>query len=395
LPIMMAEVLLGRRGRRNPVATMQILGEEESGHRGWGLVGLAGVIAGFVILSFYSVIAGWTVAYMVKTASGEFVGVGAKVISQAFGEFIANPVLTGLWHTGFMAMTVVLVALGVERGLEKAVRFMVPALVFLLFVLLVYAINSGGFMEALQFMFRPDFSKVNSDTVLAAMGQAFFTLSVGMGAIMAYGAYLPQDASIVQTSVAVAIADTSIAILAGLVIFPIVFANGLDPAEGPGLIFQTLPVAFGQLSGGVFFGALFFLLLGFAALTSAISLMEPAVAWAVESHHLTRTKAAVMIGVIIWLMGFLSVLSFSGLKDFVFLKGTIFDNFDYLTSNIMLPFGGLMITVFAGWVMCRNSSASELDPEAGMVFRLWRFSARYLAPVAVVLVFLHAIGVFE
>jgi len=395
LPIMMAEIMIGRRGRRNPVATMAILGEEESGQPVWGLVGLMGVMAGFIILSFYSVIAGWTVAYTFKAAANEFVQQDAAALSAAFGAFVANPLITGAWHTLFMAVTVSLVALGVEQGLEKAVRLMVPALLILLLVLLGYAINSGSFGAGVEFLFRADFSKVNGAMVLAAMGQAFFTLSVGMGAIMAYGAYLPQEASIAQTSIAVVLADTSIAILAGLVIFPIVFANGLDPAEGPGLIFQTLPLAFGQLPGGSVFGTLFFVLLAFAALTSAISLMEPAVAWMVESRRLSRPVSAVIVGIIIWLLGFLSVLSFSSLREFRFLKGTLFDNFDYLTSNLMLPLGGLLITVFAGWVMCGNSSSDELDPAAGFVYRAWHFLTRYVAPVAVVLVFLNAIGVFE
>jgi NSS family neurotransmitter:Na+ symporter len=394
LPIMMAEIMLGRRGRRNPVHTMQILGEEEAGTRHWGLVGLTGVIAGFIILSFYSVIAGWTVAYIFKTLGGVFVDIDAVAVGAEFGAFIGNPFETGLWHTLFMVVTVILVSLGVEEGIEKAVRVMVPGLVVLLLVLLGYAVTSGSFAAGVEFMFRPDFSVVTSDTVLAAMGQAFFSLSIGMGAVMAYGAYLPQDASITTTSVAVVSADTAIAILSGLVIFPIVFANGLDEAEGPGLIFQTLPLAFGQMPGGSFFGSLFFVLLAFAALTSSVSLMEPAVAWIVERFGLSRQAAAARIGVIIWLLGFATVLSFGELSEFKFLAGTIFDNLDYLTSNIMLPLGGLCLTIFAGWVMCQNSSADELDPEVGTVYRVWRLLARFVAPVAVVLVFLHAINLF-
>lgn len=395
LPIMMSEILIGRRGRRNPVATMQILGEEESGQRRWGLVGLVGVLSGFVILSFYSVIAGWTAAYVFKAAANEFANTDVTTIGELFATFVANPVVIGAWHTAFMVVTTGLVALGVERGLEKAVQIMVPTLLFLLFVLLGYAINSGAFAQGLEFMFKPDFSKVNSETVLSAMGHAFFTLSVGMGSVMAYGAYLSQEASIVRTSIAVVVADTLIAMLAGLVIFPIVFANGLEPDVGPGLIFQTLPLAFGQLPGGSLFGMLFFLLLAFAALTSAISLMEPAVAWVIESFQLSRPAASMMVGGIIWALGFLTVLSFSSPQDMTFLDRTIFDNLDYLTTNIMLPLGGMMLTLFAGWVMASNSSADELDPAAGYTYRVWRVLARYVAPVAVALVFLNAIGVFE
>jgi NSS family neurotransmitter:Na+ symporter len=395
LPIMISEILLGRRGRRNPVATMEILGEEESGQARWRWVGLMGVLAGFIILSFYSVIAGWTAAYIFKAASGTFRGADAESLGQVFSGFIANPVLVGFWHTLFMTITVIVVALGVERGIEKAVRFMVPALIFLLLVLLVYAITSGDFVAGAKFMFRPDFSQVDGNTVLAAMGQAFFTLSIGMGAVMAYGAYLPQEESIAVTGLAVVCGDTMIALLAGLVIFPIVFANGLDPAEGPGLIFQTLPLAFGQMAGGNFFGCLFFILLCFAALTSAISLMEPAVVWMVENFKLSRVAATIRVGVIIWILGFATVLSFSDWSTFTFLKGTIFDNLDYLASNILLPLGGLFITIFTGWVMCENSSADELDPGAGLLYRVWLLLSRWVAPVAVVLVFLNATGALK
>ncbi len=395
LPIMMAEILLGRRGRRNPVETMRILGDEEAGQPSWAVVGLSGVIAGFIILSFYSTIAGWTMAYTIKAASGSFVGQDAASLGAQFGAFIADPFAVGFWHTLFMAITVVLVSLGVEEGIERAVRFMVPALVILLLILLAYAVSTGAFAAGVEFLFKPDFSKITGTAVLAALGQAFFTLSIGMGAVMAYGAYLPQDASITTTSFAVAGADTSIAILSGLVIFPIVFANGLDPAEGPGLIFQTLPLAFGQMPAGSFFGVLFFVCLGFAALTSAISLMEPAVAWVVESFGLSRQSAAARVGLIIWALGFLTVLSFSHLAEFKFGRGTFFDNLDFLSVNIMLPLGGLLLTVFAGWVMCQNSSADELDPGVGPVYRLWRLLARFVAPVAVLLVLLNAFGLFD
>jgi NSS family neurotransmitter:Na+ symporter len=240
-------------------------------------------------------------------------------------------------------------------------------------------------------MFTPDFSALSWDSVLAAMGQAFFTLSIGMGAIMAYGAYLPQETSITGASTAVVVADTLIAILAGLVIFPLVFANGLNPADGPGLVFFTLPLAFGQMPAGVFFATLFFVLLAFAAWTSAIGLMEPAVAWVVEHFGRTRAQAAVIIGGLIWLLGFGSVLSFNVLAEFTFYKGTIFDNVDHLTSNIMLPLGGVFITVFAAWVMCRNSTADELGGH-GTIYNLWRFLARYVAPLAILFVFLKSIG---
>jgi len=391
MPVMMSEILMGRRGRRNPIATMALLGAEEGKSQYWKWVGCMGVLAGILILSFYSVIGGWTLSYVINSAIGLFSDATATEINGIRDGFVGNWKTIGLFHTVFMGLTIFVVARGVERGLEQAVRFMVPALLLLMVILLGYSINSGFFGAGVAFMFTPDFSKLTWDTVLAAMGQAFFTLSVGIGAVMAYGAYLPEETSITSASATVAIADTAIAILAGLVIFPLVFANGLDPADGPGLVFITLPLAFGQMSGGTFFATVFFVLLSFAAWTSAISLMEPAVAWVVERFNHTRAQAAVLIGLLIWVLGFGTVLSFNELSDFKFWRGTIFDNLDHLTINIMLPLGGVLIAVFAGWVMCRNSTADELGG-SGAIYKLWRILARYVAPIGVLFVFLKAVG---
>jgi NSS family neurotransmitter:Na+ symporter len=390
MPVMMSEILIGRRGRRNPIATMELLGKEEGSSGNWRLVGSMGVLAGILILSYYSVIAGWTLAYVLKSATGVFVGASAAAVGAEFSGFVGNWKAIGFSHTLFMALTIFVVARGVERGLEQAVRFMVPALLVLMLVLLGYSINSGFFGQGVAFMFTPDFDKLTWNSVLAALGQAFFTLSIGMGAIMAYGAYLPEETSITGASAAVVTADTAIAILAGLAIFPLVFANGLDPADGPGLVFQTLPLAFGQMAGGVFFSTIFFVLLSFAAWTSAIGLMEPAVAWMVEHYNRTRAQATVIIGVLIWAIGFASVLSFNVLADTKFLAGTIFDNIDYLTSNIMLPLGGLLITIFAGWVMCRNSTSDELG-SSGTLYKAWRLLARFIAPIGILFVLINAV----
>jgi len=390
MPVMMSEILIGRRGRRNPVATMELLGKEEGSSGRWRLVGSMGVLAGILILSYYSVIAGWTLAYVIKSASGVFVGASAEAVGAQFSNFVGDWRLIALCHTVFMALAVFVVARGVERGLEQAVRFMVPALLVLMLVLLGYSINSGYFGEGVAFMFTPDFDKLTWNSVLAALGQAFFTLSIGMGAIMAYGAYLPEETSITGASAAVVTADTAIAILAGLAIFPLVFANNLDPADGPGLVFYTLPLAFGQMAGGVFFSTIFFVLLAFAAWTSAIGLMEPAVAWIVERYSKSRAQATVMTGLTIWFIGMGSVLSFNVLADVKFLAGTIFDNIDYLTSNIMLPLGGLLIVIFAGWVMCRNSTADELG-SSGALYKSWRLLARFIAPVGILFVLINAV----
>jgi len=394
LPVMMSEILIGRRGRRNPVATMQLLGEEEGSSKKWGWLGVLGVVAGIFILSYYSVIAGWTLYYIVKSATGAFQSADAATVSGIFSSFVGNWKIMLFCHTLFMGLTIFVVARGVERGLEQAVRFMVPALLALMVVLLGYSMTSGSFGLGVAFMFTPDFEALTWQSVLAAMGQAFFTLSIGMGAIMAYGAYLPEETSITGASGAVVTADTAIAILAGLVIFPLVFANGLEPGEGPGLVFQTLPLALGQLPFGSFFSTLFFVLLSFAAWTSALGLMEPAVAWAVEHHRKTRGEAAILVGLLIWFIGMASVFSFNLLAETKFLAGTLFDNIDYLTSNIMLPLGGMVIAIFAGWVMCRNSTSEELGG-AGALYKGWRFLARFVAPVGILFVLLQAVGVLD
>lgn len=315
LPIMMSEILIGRRGRQNPIATMATLGEKESGSRKWFLAGVLGVFGSFIILSYYSVVAGWAVAYILEAGSGVFGGADAGQIAVIFDGLTGNWVTSALWHTLFMVMTVFVVVRGVVEGLERAVRILMPLLLGILLLLLGYSMVEGNFVEGLIFMFEPRFDELSPTGVLSALGHAFFTLSVGMGAVMAYGAYVPDDVSITATSVAVVCMDTGIALITGLVIFPIVFANGLDPAEGPGLIFITLPLAFGSIPGGTVIATLFFLLLTFAAWTSAISLIEPVVAWITESRGITRRTAAILIGAAIWALGLLSVLSFNVMAD--------------------------------------------------------------------------------
>jgi NSS family neurotransmitter:Na+ symporter len=392
---MMSEILIGRRGRRNPVATMRLLGEEETGTTKWRWVGIMGVTTGFLILSFYSVIAGWAVAYIFEGASGSFNGADPATVGGIFSGLISNPIATGLWHTAFMAITVFVVALGVEAGLERAVRVLMPSLILLLLILLVYGMLEGEFIEGFLFLFRPDFSRLTSAGVLEALGQAFFTLSVGMGAIMAYGAYLPNEESIVRTSIAVVLADTAIAILAALVIFSITFEHGVDETSGPGLVFVSLPLAFGQMTGGVFVAVIFFVLLTFAAWTSAISLMEPAVTFFIEQLNFSRVGAALTVGAIIWGLGFLTVMSFGPWAQMTWLERTVFDWLDFISNNILLPVGGLAIVVFAGWFMAKNSTADEIDPQAGLLYRLWRISARYIVPIAILLVLLNATGLLD
>ena len=311
LPIMMAEVMLGRRGRQSPINTMKTLCEQENTNQAWSLLGWSGVVAGVLILSYYSVIAGWSLSYVIESTSGSFRGITESQAGQLFNALISSPLTLIFWHSLFMIMTMLIVARGVSNGLEAAVKYLMPALAVLILILIGYSISQGHFMLGVEFLFTPDFTKIDQEVLLDAMGQAFFSLSLGMGAIMIYGSYLSQHASIARTSFAVALADTSVAILAGLAIFPIVFANQLEAGQGPGLIFNTLPLAFGQMPGGVLFGSLFFILLVFAAWTSSISLIEPAVAWLVERRGFTRNKASMVCGFVTWLIGLGTVFSFN------------------------------------------------------------------------------------
>jgi NSS family neurotransmitter:Na+ symporter len=391
LPVMIAEIMVGRRGRQSPINTMRTLAREEgrSGH--WWWLGWMGVLAGFLILSYYSVIGGWTLAYMVRMAGGVFQGASTEAVDAAFGALVSDPERLLAWHTLFMIMTMIVVARGVKSGLEQAVRVMMPALFVILLLLVGYAMNTGRFMEAVRFLFAPDFARLTGAGVLAAMGQAFFSLSLGMGAMMVYGSYLSHTASIPRSAIQVAIADTSVALLAGLAIFPIIFANGLDPGQGVGLAFKSLPLAFGQMPGGSLFGALFFALLVFAAWTSAISLVEPAVAYLVENRGMNRVRACAWVGVTVWLLGMGTIFSFNLWSGATLLGLNFFEALDFLTSNVMLPLGGLLIAVFAAWRMSRKSTEAELDAgAAGYV--VWRGLARYVTPIAVLIVLLHVSG---
>lgn len=392
VPLMMAETLLGRRGKHNPIDTMRLLADEAGADARWRYLGWLGVAAGFLILSYYSVIAGWTLAYIVKSFLGAFSGVGPDAVKEAFTAFVSKPGEQIFWHSVFMIATMVIVAHGINAGLEKSVRFLMPALFVLLIILLAYAMTTSGYFQGLRFLLQPDFTQLSGGSVLAAMGQAFFTLSLGMGAVMVYGSYLPRHVSIAEASLWVAGADTLVALLAGLIIFPLVFTYNLQPASGPGLIFQTLPIAFGNMTGGWLFGAVFFLTLVFAALTSSISLIEPAVAWLVNIKGLSRAQACLGAGLAAWLAGLGTVFSFNAWKDFRLFDLDFFNLLDAVTSNLMLPIGGLGIAVFTGWVMAEKHAQTELDlPEPH--YKIWRLLVRYLAPLSVFLIFLESVGV--
>ena len=395
IPIMMAEVMIGRRGGHSPVNSIKAIAQRDGLNPAWKLVGAVGILAGFLILSFYSVIGGWAISYVGTTASGQLSGQTADAVGAIFSGLLSNPGTLLLWHTVFMALVMLVVAKGVRSGLERAVSILMPALFVLLLIVVGYAMTTGHFGQAAAFLFQPDFSKLTTSGVLVALGHAFFTLSLGMAVMMAYGSYLPKKISIAKTSITVSVIDTGVALLAGLAIFPIVFANGLEPGAGPGLIFQTLPLAFGQMPMGSLFGTLFFVLLIFAAWTSGISLLEPIVEWLEEQKGMNRTVSTLGAGVVCWALGIASILSLNLWADFAplgfipMLEGkTIFDLLDFFTANILLPLGGLLVALMAGWVMSKPAMEKELALSPG-TFNLWFVTVRFITPIAVGVVFIY------
>ncbi|MCG5530301.1 sodium-dependent transporter [Halorhodospira halochloris] len=391
LPVMIAEILLGRSGRQSPINTMRTLPARYGASQAWQILGWLGVVAGFLVLSFYSVVGGWSLAYVPFTAAGNFSGAETAVVEGFFDGLQASPWQLLGWHTLFMALTAFIVVRGVEHGLEKAVRVLMPVLFFLLLVMVGYGMGAGDFAGALEFMFTPDFGALSGEAILVAMGQAFFTLSLGLGAIMAYGSYLSSKYSIPGNSAMIAGADTLIAMIAGLAIFPIILVAGLDMQQGPGLVFVTLSYGFGQMPGGLLFGTAFFLLLSFAALTSAISIMEPATAYLVESRGWRRPAATATVAGAAWFVGIGALLSFNVWAGYELFGLNFMQLTEYLSTSIMLPLGGLLIALFAGWVMPRAFSEKELAFSDQRWYRLWLLLVRYVVPVAIVVVFANTL----
>lgn len=388
IPLMMAEVLLGRRARKSPIYAMRDLVREAKVSRFWEIIGWSGALAGFLILTFYSVIAGWSLAYVEKMFDGEFLHAAPETVSTIFATFLDNKGHLIQWHSIFMLMTVSVVALGVTKGLGVAVQILMPLLFVLLLVLLVYSSRYGDFSAGFHFLFNFDFSKLSWGGVLTALGHAFFTLSLGLGAIMAYGAYMPENANVGKTIVTVAVLDTGVALIAGLAIFPIVFAANIEPSQGPSLLFVSLPIAFGDMHSGQIFGAVFFILVSIAAWSSSISLVEPIASWMVESGHFNRVGAISLIGVTAWIMGLGTVLSFNDWAEFKpFFGMTLFDFLDFLTANIMLPLGGFLISVFVGWKMARIDVRDELHGLSQGQFNLLMHLLRWVSPLAIAAVF--------
>jgi NSS family neurotransmitter:Na+ symporter len=392
VPVMMAEVLIGRSGGQSPINSMRDGVVQSNANPLWQHVGWLGVAAGMLILSFYAVIAGWALDYIFEVASGELRGVNGESAAAVFGNLLADPSRLIMWQSIFMLLCVGVVVGGVKKGLGVAVEILMPLLFVMMLVLLGFAYFKGNFAAAWGFLFNFNLDALTWRGVLEAMGQAFFTLSIGMGAIMAYGAYMPRKANIGKTILIVAFFDSSVAIISGLIIFSIVFATqGIEPSAGPGLMFISLPVAFGSMPGGLLIGAIFFVLVSIAAWSSAISLLEPCVAWLIETKNLGRVRANLLLAGFAWVLGLGSVLSFNLWSEYKVAGFSFFDFLDFLTANIMLPISGLLIALFVGYAMKKELVDAEMAGTSPGVMQLWQLTLRYTAPVAIGAVFLMGI----
>jgi len=395
IPLMMTEILLGRRAQKNPLDGIKTLALEANASPLWKAIGGMGMLTGLLILGFYSVIGGWVLSFILEAAKGSFVNITATESSANFNQLLASPITLLFWHSVFMCLTMGVVAHGVNSGLEKANNILIPALFAILLILLGYSMSVGNMQAAYDFMFDLDFSKITPVAVLAALGHAFFSLSLGMGSVMVYGSYLQRNVSIARTTIYIALADTLLGLLVGLAIYSLVFANNLAPNAGPGLIFQTLPIAFGHMPGGSLVATLFFMLVAFAAWTSAISLVEPTIAWIVENTNISRKLAAAGLGVAVWLLGVTVVLSFNDWQHIKIVFGlNIFETLDKLTSTILLPLGGLLMAIFAGYCMRTEHVQEELNLN-NHAFALWRFTNNYISPIAIIAVFLYLFGIVQ
>lgn len=381
IPIMLAEFLIGRKSQRNPVGAFRAFRPGSP----WVLPGWLGVVSGFVILSYYSVVGGWVLHYVYLSATGSLAGRSPEEAAGLFAALGANVYLQLFWHALFMLLTIVIVAGGISGGIEIGNKIMMPALFLLLLALLVYALQTAGAQAGLDFLLRPRWEKLGPTAVLDALGQCLFSLSLGMGAMITYGSYLARETPLLRSSFHVAAGDTAVAILAGFVVFPLVFTFGLEPTAGPGLIFRTLPVTFGQLPAGSLVALAFFVLLAFAALTSAISLLEVVSSYFIDEHRWERKRAAWLLGSVIFLLGVPSAL------DEVFLGFM-----DGIATKFLLPIGALAIALFTGWALSDPERKSGFSPAeaAGLGYAAWSFLIRFVSPVAVLLIFLHLIGLF-
>ena len=394
VPVMMAELAMGRRGGGSPVTSMRKLASEASASRAWTSIGWISITIPLVGMSYYSIVGGWSIDYVFKAALNSFANISAQESGNVFGMLVASPWRLLFFHGLFIASGVIVVARGVGKGIEAVSRYMMPALFAILVVLVLNSIFNADFARGIDFLLNPDFDKITPTVVFMAMGQAFFSLAIGVGVMLTYGAYVPKTVSLPKAAITIALADTAVAILAGFAIFPVVFANGLDPAEGPGLIFVTLPIAFGNMQAGYIVGLLFFILLFFAAYSSVLGMLEPIVSFLEEHRGFSRPKMAVLAGLLSWAIGISAALSFNVWSDLrpmaavpFLAEKSIFDILDFSIANLLLPLNAFLIAIFAGWMMTRQSLLDELGVQSVALSRFLHVVLRYIAPVLIFAIF--------
>ena len=395
IPVMLSEFVIGRSARKNPYGAFRMLAPGKP----WYLVGLMGIAAAFMILAFYTTVAGWTLEYMYQSVINGFEAKSGEQLSEMFVTFRSGSWRPLMWFLVFMAMTAGIIFMGVKKGIEKSTIILMPLLFVILLVLGVRSLMLPGSMEGIRFLFNPDFSKITGSSILAALGQVFFSMSIGMGTLITYSSYFPKKDNLFTTSLSVAFTDTLVAVLAGIAIFPAVFSFHIAPGYGEGLVFVTLPGIFQQMPGGNFFALLFFLLLGLAALTSTISVLEVIVAFFVEQLNLTRKAATWIAASTVSILGFMCALSWNSLLEGVRIFGfNIFGLLDFTSANILLPVGGFFIVIFVAWFFGRDKTKAELSNSGTLkagYLPVYLFIIRFIAPVALAFIFLNGLGLIR
>lgn len=395
VPVMLSEFTLGRKAQLNAFGAFKKLAPKSF----WYLVGVMGILAAFTILSFYSTVAGWTLQYLLESIRTGFHGSTSESLNNDFDSFIHQGWMPVLYQLLFMFLTAYVVFSGVKNGIEKSTKLLMPLLLIIIIILGINSILLPGGAKGLAFLFNPDFGKINREVILEALGQAFFSLSIGMGVLITYGSYIQKDNNLSSTAMTVSLTDTIIAVLAGVAIFPAVFAFSVSPDQGPSLVFVTLPLVFEQMVGGYIFAILFFILLAIAALTSTISVLEVVVAYLVEEKNMSRLSATLLSAISITALGIGCTLSQGPLSnELTFFDKSLFDWMDYVSANILLPFGGLLIVIFTGWVIGRKKIYTEISNENTLnlpFFNLFFFIIKFIAPIAISLVFLNNLGIID
>ena len=390
IPLMMTEFVIGRRSQRNVVGAYKKL----EGKKGWATIGYFGILAAVLIYAFYSVVAGWTLDYIVMACSNQLSGLSPEEISETFATFTSDSFWPVFYQLMFLLITALVISFGVQKGIEKISKILMPVLFVLLLLMCVRSLTLPGAKEGLSFLFHPDFSKLSGAGILGALGQSFFSLSLGMGAMVTYGSYIRKEDSLFKTSVWISVCDLLVAILAGVVIFPAVFSFGMDPAGGPQLVYVVLPNVFNSMPFGALFAAVFFVLLGIAALTSTISLQEIIVAFTVEELHWSRRKSSIISMLVIFVIGMFCALSFGPLSNVKLFDRTIFDLFDLITASYLMPIGALAMTIFLGWFYPKVEVKDEITNGGtlkGSLFEVYYFILRYVAPIALIVIIVSGI----